>query len=247
VLRPSDRGKAPPPPVLDDDVRATGIYLAYWDQPIASLWEPGDAIDVATLALLERRLEQGEQQTSLTSSIKAYRTSLGPTWKARQTQHIRIERAEAEPEQEGADDDDDDHEPLGPEPDWLRRGERPPPAQWEIEFDKACRLLEAGLALPAVVALAPLEPRALRRRARQRRSLHGHAPLLRLVRAQRAQARPARDRAATRAPDGGGLVRELYGHPDAAIAHERVRAAFREVPAVVALPNTRTTDRRQTA
>ena len=36
--------------------------------------------------------------------------------------------------------------------------------------------------------------------------------------------------------DGGTLVRELYGHPDAAIARERIRAAFREVPAVVALP-----------
>ena len=37
--------------------------------------------------------------------------------------------------------------------------------------------------------------------------------------------------------DGGTLVRELYGHPDAAIARERIRAAFREVPAVVALPS----------
>jgi len=36
--------------------------------------------------------------------------------------------------------------------------------------------------------------------------------------------------------DGGTLVRELYGHPDAAIARERVRAAFREVPIVSALP-----------
>jgi integrase len=47
--------------------------------------------------------------------------------------------------------------------------------------------------------------------------------------------------------DGGTLVRELYGHPDAAIARERIRAAFREVPAVTALPTNRTTDRRQTA
>jgi integrase len=36
--------------------------------------------------------------------------------------------------------------------------------------------------------------------------------------------------------DGGTLVRELYGHPDAAMARERIRAAFRSVPAVVALP-----------
>jgi hypothetical protein len=36
--------------------------------------------------------------------------------------------------------------------------------------------------------------------------------------------------------DGGTLVRELYGHPDAAIARERIRAAFREVPAITALP-----------
>lgn len=36
--------------------------------------------------------------------------------------------------------------------------------------------------------------------------------------------------------DGGTLVRELYGHPDAAIARERIRAAFRAVPAVTALP-----------
>ena len=36
--------------------------------------------------------------------------------------------------------------------------------------------------------------------------------------------------------DGGTLVRELYGHPDAAIARERIRAAFRAVPNVAALP-----------
>jgi integrase len=36
--------------------------------------------------------------------------------------------------------------------------------------------------------------------------------------------------------DGGTLVRELYGHPDAAIARERIRAVFREVAPVVALP-----------
>ena len=36
--------------------------------------------------------------------------------------------------------------------------------------------------------------------------------------------------------DGGTLVRELYGHPDAAMARERIRAAFRSAPAVVALP-----------
>lgn len=36
--------------------------------------------------------------------------------------------------------------------------------------------------------------------------------------------------------DGGTLVRELYGHPDAAIARERIRAAFRDVAPVVALP-----------
>jgi integrase len=36
--------------------------------------------------------------------------------------------------------------------------------------------------------------------------------------------------------DGGTLVRELYGHPDAAMARERIRAAFRESAPVVALP-----------
>ena len=36
--------------------------------------------------------------------------------------------------------------------------------------------------------------------------------------------------------DGGTLVRELYGHPDAAIARERIRAAFRDQATVVALP-----------
>ena len=36
--------------------------------------------------------------------------------------------------------------------------------------------------------------------------------------------------------DGGRLVRELYGHPDAAIARERTREAFRSVAAVAALP-----------
>jgi integrase len=39
--------------------------------------------------------------------------------------------------------------------------------------------------------------------------------------------------------DGRTLVRELYGHPDAAIARERIRAAFRTVASVVALATTR--------
>ena len=36
--------------------------------------------------------------------------------------------------------------------------------------------------------------------------------------------------------DGGRLVRELYGHPDAAIARERLREAVRSVAPVAALP-----------
>jgi integrase len=36
--------------------------------------------------------------------------------------------------------------------------------------------------------------------------------------------------------DGGRLVRELYGHPDAALARERTREAFRSVASVAALP-----------
>ena len=38
--------------------------------------------------------------------------------------------------------------------------------------------------------------------------------------------------------DGGTLVRELYGHPDAAMARERIRAAFRSTAPVTALPTT---------
>jgi integrase len=36
--------------------------------------------------------------------------------------------------------------------------------------------------------------------------------------------------------DGGRLVRELYGHPDAALARERTRQAFRSIAPVEALP-----------
>ena len=36
--------------------------------------------------------------------------------------------------------------------------------------------------------------------------------------------------------DGGRLVRELYGHPDAAIARQRLREAVRSMPTVAALP-----------
>jgi len=35
--------------------------------------------------------------------------------------------------------------------------------------------------------------------------------------------------------DGGDLVRKLYGHPDAALARERTRAAFRSVASVTTL------------
>jgi integrase len=38
--------------------------------------------------------------------------------------------------------------------------------------------------------------------------------------------------------DGGRLVRELYGHPDAALARERTREAFRSITPVAALPST---------
>jgi hypothetical protein len=36
--------------------------------------------------------------------------------------------------------------------------------------------------------------------------------------------------------DGGVLVRRLYGHPDAAIARERIREPFRQTAQVKALP-----------
>jgi len=39
--------------------------------------------------------------------------------------------------------------------------------------------------------------------------------------------------------DGGRLVRDLYGHPDAAMARERTRKAFRSIEPVVALPESR--------
>ena len=35
--------------------------------------------------------------------------------------------------------------------------------------------------------------------------------------------------------DGGRLVRELYGHPDAALARKRTREAFRSVARVAAV------------
>jgi integrase len=41
--------------------------------------------------------------------------------------------------------------------------------------------------------------------------------------------------------DGGTLVRELYGHPDARIARERIRAAYAETGQVKALPPMRAT------
>ena len=49
------------------------------------------------------------------------------------------------------------------------------------------------------------------------------------------------DRAQLGHRDGGELVRELYGHPDAAIAREKIRAAFATAPAVpVSLDSRRT-------
>ena len=171
VLLSTDRGEPPPPPaMLDGDLRATEIYLAYWATPVASLWESCDAVDVATLALLERRLEQGEQQTSLTSSVKAYRTSLGLTWKARRAARIRIEPAGAgdvpdEPERTPVLEDQRNPETrrnlrlpdearkggpaIPPQPglDWSDPYRRPDPTgsepqQWEAKFDESCRLLE---------------------------------------------------------------------------------------------------------
>ncbi len=39
--------------------------------------------------------------------------------------------------------------------------------------------------------------------------------------------------------DGGRLVRELYGHPDAAIARERIRQAVRSMAPVVSIGESR--------
>ena len=87
------------------------------------------------------------------------------------------------------------------------------------------------LALPPVVASPPLEPRALLDRDARRRSLHltrhyfgwyafNVLGLLDHVIAHQFGHR-----------DGGKLVRATYGHPDAAIARERIREAFRSAPA----------------
>jgi hypothetical protein len=44
--------------------------------------------------------------------------------------------------------------------------------------------------------------------------------------------------------DGGQLVRELYGHPDAALARERTRQAFLPVATVTTLRESRGESRR---
>ena len=65
------------------------------------------------------------------------------------------------------------------------------------------------------------------RRARQTSPLRRHAPLLRLVPAQRARTGRPRRRAAAPPRRRRQARAQLYGHPDAAIARERIRAAFR--------------------
>jgi hypothetical protein len=65
-----------------------------------------------------------------------------------------------------------------------------------------------------------------------------HAPVFRLVPTQRGRVADHVVAQQLRHDDGGTLVRELYGHPDAAIARERIRAAFRESAAITALPTT---------
>ena len=58
-----------------------------------------------------------------------------------------------------------------------------------------------------------------------------HAPLLRLVRAQRCSRLDPHDIASQLGHrDGGALVRGLYGHPDAAIARQRIQAAYNDAP-----------------
>jgi integrase len=57
-----------------------------------------------------------------------------------------------------------------------------------------------GTPLPALLACPPLEPRPLRGRVRQRRPVHGHPSLLRLVRVERAGPRRPRHRAPLRPP-----------------------------------------------
>jgi hypothetical protein len=69
-------------------------------------------------------------------------------------------------------------------------------------------------------------------RWRQRRPLHRHPSLLRLVCFRYVLELYARDIAHHFGQqDGGELVRRLYGHPDARLARDRVREAFTQAPA----------------
>ena len=80
----------------------------------------------------------------------------------------------------------------------------------------------------------PLEPRALRGRARQHVAVRGHPPLLRLVPAPTCSSCPSTSsRCNSATPTAATLVRELYGHPDAG---DRPRADPRRVPAAPAMP-----------
>ena len=88
----------------------------------------------------------------------------------------------------------------------------------------------ARLALPAVVALVPLEPGTLRGRVRQRRPLHVDAPLLRLVRVEHARTRRARYRAPLRPPRRRRTRPQAVRPPGRGPARERVREAFRQAP-----------------
>jgi hypothetical protein len=90
-------------------------------------------------------------------------------------------------------------------------------------------------ALHAVVTHVPLEPRPRRSGHGQRLALPRHAALLWWYALNVAELPPHVIALHLGHDDGGQLVRELYGHPDAALARERTREAFRSIASVSTL------------
>jgi hypothetical protein len=100
VVLSSDEHGDPPAPPHYLDPREVEVFLELWQEPVARLWEPGDAALVALLARMVVSLEGGATESWISARIMSLRSALFLSPRTRRSAGIRIERVD-EPGPEG--------------------------------------------------------------------------------------------------------------------------------------------------
>jgi hypothetical protein len=86
VLRAGEHGEAPRAP-RHLDPRERKVFRQLWKEPVAKLWEPGDAPLVALLAQMTVRLEDGAVESWVSARIMSLRSALFLSPRTRRRRH----------------------------------------------------------------------------------------------------------------------------------------------------------------